>query len=179
MMAVTGCAHTAFDQHLKTGDWRAAADAFASDSSLQRDVSALRRAGYLHADPDSATWNPTRAAQLLALAGRGSPRPEDLRLQRVLLQFAIADEQRDADANRLKERVRLAQREVEGLRVELDSVALRAATKEEERALLHRLVARLEVDLRAREFEINTLRQELERLKAIDLGVPTRPPIAP
>jgi len=179
LSALTGCAHTAFDRHLKAGDWRAAADAFAMDSTLQRDASALRRAAYLHAHPDSTTWDPTRAASLLALAGRGDPRPYDLRLQRVLLQFAIADEARAAEEEELREQMRRAQQDAEALRAELDSVAVRAATQEEERALLHRLVMRLEADLRARESEINTLREELARLKAIDLGVPARPPLAP
>jgi hypothetical protein len=179
MLALTGCVHTAFDQHLRAGEWQSAVDAFARDSTLQRDPSALRRAAYLHAHPESTTWNPTRAASLLALAGRGDPRLHDLRLQRVLLQFAIADEARAAVAEDLRDQMRLAQQFAEALRAELDSVAVRAASQDEERALLHRLVVRLEADLRAREAEINTLRGELERLKAIDLGVPGRPPTAP
>jgi hypothetical protein len=162
-----------------------AAAAFAADSGLRDDPVALRRAAYLHAVPDSATFDPERALQLLtesrALARRGRLSLADARLQGVLRQM-VRDRQVRADRERLL-RAMLVQAEMEAreARVARGRLAGVVTAGETERAELLARIAALEQQLREHAAQIATLMHELDRLKAIDLSPSSRssPPIPP
>jgi chromosome segregation ATPase len=177
-MAMTGCAHSAFERQVRAGSANDILYAFAADSSLQRDAQALRTVARVHLDPDGRAWDPARALQLLEQARsydrRRTAQGDDLVLESLLrvhleqLATAGSREQRLSDSvAQLVAEVRRAQDLLTERTTELSA-------QREERDLLQRLVARLEADLRARELQLVELRLELDRLKAIDLS-PSRP----
>ncbi|WP_337172290.1 hypothetical protein [Gemmatimonas aurantiaca] len=178
--AIAACAHSAFERQLRAGRWEEAATIFRNDSLLLRDVGAIRRVARIHAMPDSSTWDPQRALELLRASRtyfQTRTVPEgDVRLERLLQ--LIVSERRTHEAEHLRLRDSLDDQRMEMERLQRDSEQLRtvSATNEAERVLLQRLVTRLESDLRDRENQLGTLRSELERLKAIDLSRPARPP---
>lgn len=171
------CTPTTFHGHLRAGQWQLAAVAFEESADLQYDAWALRRAAYLHAHPDSVTWNPGRAAFLLELARqRRAASAADARLETILRAYARELEAHarrvgrlEADADSLV--ALTAQLDAERRRLE---AALTLQT--EERETVQRTLLRVEQDLRARDAELAALRSELERLKAIDLAPPRAAP---
>ncbi len=178
-----GCAHSAFDQQLRAGRWQEAQAAFHRDSTLQRNPVALRSLAALHSDPDSATWDPALALELLRRAraydgGRGGP-PDVARLERLLSVLLTEREAQVRSVRALQDSVAQQRAELAWLQREHDERVADGAARESERALLQRLVARLEADLRDRESQLVMLRLELDRLKAIDLTPPARPPRPP
>lgn len=178
--AIAACAHSAFERQLRAGRWQEAATIFRNDSLLLQDVVAIRRVARIHAMPDSSTWDPERALELLRASRtyfQTREVPEgDVRLERLLQ--LIVSERRAHDAERIRLRDSLDDQHMEMERLQRDTEQLRtvSASNEAERMLLQRLVTRLESDLRERENQLGTLRSELERLKAIDLSRPARPP---
>ncbi len=178
ILLVAGCARTPFDEHLRAGRWSDAAAAFAADSTRPYGARTLRRVAHLHAEPDSATWDPQRAAMLLALARSrgGRPVPADVRLEAVLTRMVAERDDREAREGALRALLALAERDADSVRAAHARLLDRVVAQEEERALLHRLIARLEADLRDREAQIVALRAELDSLKAIDLAPPSRSP---
>jgi hypothetical protein len=177
---VAGCAHTgAFDRTLRAGRWQDAAAEFRSDSALQRNAVALRKAAHIHAMPDSVTWDPDRALELLVRARALAPRapvPEaDERLE-AMLEFVVRERAaRGAEMIVLRDSVAGIGAEIDRLRAQLAAQRETNAAHESERAVLNRMVAQLEADLRDRETQLAGLRNELDRLKAIDLARSSRP----
>lgn len=167
------CAPTSFHGHLRAGQWQEAARAFDESPELQLDAWALRRAAYLHADPDSATWNPGRAAHLLELARqRRAASAADARLEAILRSYVV---ELDARARRIVQ-LEVAVDSLTALSVALETERARlleaAASQAEERDALQRDLVRLEQERRLRELDLAALRFELDRLKAIDLAPP-------
>ncbi|MBI4519681.1 MAG: HAMP domain-containing protein [Gemmatimonadetes bacterium] len=147
-----------FDRYLDAQLYVEAARAFDADSSLWKEPDALLRAGHLFANPTLPVYDATRARRTLERLVTEFPQSSQARqvgamvpLLRVLeaLELELA-----ARAIELKERVQKA----------TEMAASREAAALEIEALRQR-VGRLEGDLR-------TTRQELERLKAIDLRPP-------
>jgi chromosome segregation ATPase len=173
----TACARTTFHGHVRAGEWEQAARAFAETPDLQDNASALRRAAYLHAHPDSATWDPERAADLLARArARRAATAADQRLELALRAYARAVEAQSLRIGALEataDSLTATAAQMEDERIRLQSALTRQT---EEHDLVLQQLRRLEQDLRIRDAELAALRSELERLKAIDLA-PPRPPL--
>ncbi len=182
LVVATGCAHDAFERSVRAGRWQDAVSVFRSDSLLQQNAAALRAVARMYAQPDSAMWDPRRALALFAksraIAGDASEPAADRGIESILTYFV-----RDRDARIVRE---LALRDsLDGLRADIsrardDIAALRITNADTEaaRALLERLVARLESDVREREAQMAVLRDELDRLKQIDL-IHSPPPHKP
>ena len=174
------CAHSgAFDRSLRAGRWQDAAVAFGKDSALQRNATALRLAARIHAVPDSATWDPDRALELLAraraLAPRGRTEEADGRLESMLEYVVRERAAHGAEMIVLHDSLAAVTAEMSRLRAELAELRETNAAHESERSVLERMVSRLEADLRDRETQIAGLRSELDRLKEIDLARSSRP----
>lgn len=171
------CAPTTFHGHLRAGEWQLAARAFEESADLQYDAWALRRAAYLHAHPDSVTWNPGRSAYLLELARQRRPASAaDARLEAILRTYAAELEshaRRVAQLEAVVDSLTAITVQLEAERSRLEA-ALVAQT--EERDSTQRQLLRVEQDLRARDAEVFALRSELDRLKAIDLAPPRASP---
>lgn len=154
-----GCATARpFDRYLDAQLYVEAARAFDADSSLWNEPDALLRAGHLFANPTFPVYDATRARRtlerLLAEFPESSPARQVGALVPLLRVVEALELELAARAIELKERVQKA----------TEMEASREAAALEIEALRQR-VGRLEGDLRA-------TREELERLKAIDLRPP-------
>jgi uncharacterized protein HemY len=176
------CAHVgAFQRDLRAGRWQDAAAAFRADSALQRDANALRLAARIHSEPDSATWDPDRALDLLARARsltRSGRLPDADRRTEELLAYVVRERAaRGAEMIVLRDSLDRIAGQAEQLRTELAQLRETNAAHESERDVLQRMVSRLEADLRDREAQMAAVRSELDRLKEIDLArASPRPP---
>jgi hypothetical protein len=87
LVAVSACATSRFDRHVSGGQWTAAAEAFANDSTLLGDPQALYHAGMLHSIPGRDTYDVDRAGQLLELLLNRFPgtRYRDAAIERLAL----------------------------------------------------------------------------------------------
>ncbi|HEY0931293.1 MAG TPA: hypothetical protein VGE27_15330 [Gemmatimonas sp.] len=183
LLMSTGCARSAFQQQVKAGQWQVAANTFQRDSMLLRDVEAVRRVARIHSMPDSATWDPGRALELLRASrlymGTEKVPEGDLRLEQLLQLILQERDTHRIVLDSLRDSLRQQSDTVQRMRAEQQRLESASTATEGERVLLQRLVARLETDLREREVQIATLRSELERLKAIDLSRPSRPASSP
>ena len=174
------CAHVgAFDRNLRAGRWQEAAIAFRADSALQRNAIALRLAARIHSVPDSATWNPDLALELFARArALAPPKPieeADLHTEAVLRYVVRERAARGAEAIVLRDSIDKINRVAERLRAELVQIRETDVAHESERAVLERMVSRLETDVHDREVQMAALRTELDRLKEIDLARAAHP----
>ncbi len=179
-LVMAACAHGTLETSVRAGRWQDALAQFAADSTRRYSASTLREMAYLHAHPDSATWDPARAVSLLA-AARGDRPARDAaqdRLERVLVRLQSEETRAAARHDTLLHQIAQTDSALTFLRMQRDSLAARVVDSEEARALLQRLVSRLESDLRDRESQLLLLRQELRQLKDIDL-LPIRKPPSP
>lgn len=167
--AAAACATSAFDKHFEQGRYEAAAAAFERDSALHRDERSLFRAGLVHAFPSSAAFDPSLAlyyfGRIDTLFPASPYRAEAHRIGALL-----------EDRVRLQSELELHRSDLDDLRARIAESAererhmeRRGAERDAEVARLEAQAARLESQLRQRSDELAALRQELERLKAIDL----------
>ena len=172
LAVTTGCATSLFDTHFEQGRYVAAAAAFDQDSSLHRDERALFRAAVVRAFPSSSAFDPTLAlahfARLEELFPDNSHRIEARRIVSLL-----------EDRARLQSKLEVHLSDLSDLRSQIATFAERQRRMEQleegrdaEVARLEALAVQLENQLRQRSGELAALRQELERLKAIDLRPP-------
>lgn len=165
----TGCATSVFDKHFEGGRYVAAAAAFDQDSTLHRDERSLFRAGLVRAFPSSPAFDPSLALDYFARLEASFPdNPYRVEARRIV---AILE-----DRARLQSELELHRSELDDLRSRMVEFAERERRMEqrgEERdaevARLEALAAQLDSQLHQRSGELAALRQELERLKAIDL----------
>jgi chromosome segregation ATPase len=181
MLLAGACAHAgAFDRALRAGQWQAAASAFRSDSALQRNAVALRAAARIHADPDSATWDPDRALTLLKQSqARSAPQPlpdADRRLEAMLAYIAGVRAETSARAAALRDSLEQGRVQLAADLAELARLRRANASLDDENSLLQRVAARLEAEGRDREARVAEIQSELDRLKKIDL---IRQPVRP
>jgi hypothetical protein len=168
----------AFERNLRAGRWQEADAAFRADSGLQHNAGALRDAARIHASPDSATWDPSLALDLLGKSRALAPggwAEADARLEQLLAFVVRERATRLAREAALADSLERARADADRLRGELAGVRESGAEAEASRALLQRIASRLESDLREREAQISTLRGELDRLREIDLTHAARP----
>lgn len=169
LAVATGCATSVFDKHFEQERYVAAAAAFDQDSTLHLDERSLFRAGLVHAFPSSSAFDPSLSleyfARLDSLFPSNPYRIEALRIVALL-----------EDRERLQSELELHRSDLDDLRSQIAAFAERRKRMErlgEERdaevTRLEALADRFENELRQRSGELAALRQELERLKAIDL----------
>ncbi len=177
-----GCARTTFQTEMRAGRWSAAVAAVSADSALPYDLRDLRDAALLHAVPDSASWDPRRVLLLLdTVAARGGQLPTGVRRVQSLVRHHLGRMTTlESEIARVAAQRTQAHEAAEVAREAYRRVVQELQGASEQRTLLHRVLARLEEDLRQRDAQLAALRTELDRLKAIDLGPPPgRPPPHP
>jgi hypothetical protein len=169
------CATSAFDREFEAGQYAAARRIFEADSSLQRHEQSLFRAGLVHAFPGTSAYDPQKARQLFDRLLTLYPESSYGSSVRYLTVFmdevdrlekgtALRDEQIKQINNRIEE---LQERNLwlESLREKLEFQV----------DTFGGLAVNLEKELRETRFRLRVLREELERLKEIDLKT-RRPP---
>jgi len=168
----TACATTQFDRYLSRQQWADAARAFAADSSLQNDEHALFEAGILYGSPGRPTFDPERSRTLLRRLIARFPQSKHLgdATDRLALLDEIARAKRDAESH---ERELTAQ--IDALTTETRQLHARLDSLSGQSDQLRRSAARAEAELHDREEQLKALRNELQRLKEIDLK-PRKPP---
>lgn len=169
-----------FDRALDEHRLEAAATMFDSDSSLQAQPHALYRAALLYGTPGLATYDPSRARELIERMLELDPDAATWETNSVLA--LLREQDRSAQAAKVRERElegRVAQltSEADGLRQRLMWFEARLQAQDDQNEVLRRVLTRLEGDLRDRETRLGALQDELDRLKAIDLRAPSRPPL--
>lgn len=170
----TACATSQFDHYLSRQQWADAARVFAADSSLQNDEHALFEAGVLYGSPSRPTFDAERSRALLRRLIARFPQSKHLgdAADRLALLDEIARAKRDGEAHERELTTR-----IEALTIEARQLQARLDSLSGQSDQLRRSAARTEAELHDREEQLKTLRNELQRLKAIDLK-PRRPPTA-
>jgi chromosome segregation ATPase len=166
--ATTACVHrhtNPFDQAYEQGNVREMTRIFDADSALWRNEQALFRTAIARATPGGPVYDLQRARTelqvLLARFPESSHRPVALSLTALIGQL----EKQAARSDELSQRV-------DSLEAHADSAAARTA---EQRRASFQLLA----DLRRTQAELQSVQEELERLKAVDLRLSTRKHRAP
>lgn len=174
VLVSAGCATTQFDRYFEAQRWSDAAVEFAADSTLRGDERSLFRAAQVFGSPKSSAFDPDRARALLEELVRRYPASDQV--PAALSFIALLDEmQRIQTENTLRERelqneIRTLTHEIERLEERIRWFESRFVAQEEQNETLRKIADRLENDLRRREGELETLQEELDRLKDIDLG---------
>jgi hypothetical protein len=171
LVATTACATTQFDRYLAKQQWTEAARVFATDSSLQNDEHALFEAGVLYGSPGRPTFDAERSRALLRRLISRFPQSKYLgdATDRLALLDEIARNKREAVAHE-----RELNLQIEALTVETRQLHARLDSLSGQSDQLRRSASRTEAELRDREDQLRVLRNELQRLKEIDLK--PRPP---
>jgi hypothetical protein len=171
LAATTACATTQFDRYLAKQQWTEAARVFSADSSLQNDEHALFEAGFLYGSPGRPTFDVERSRALLRRLISRFPQSKYLgdATDRLALLDELERNKRNAEAHEreLSARIDALTAETRVLHARLDSVGGQAEQ-------LRRSATRAEAELRDREEQLRVLRNEMQRLKEIDLK--PRPP---
>ncbi len=173
LLAVAGfggaCAHAGgpYQRAFERGDIMEAAHIFDQDSSLWHDEQALFHTASARAMPGSPVYDPARAhAELqafLTLFPQSEHRGEALRLDALLTQLQRLANQNQALTLR-----------ADSLAARTDSLDARADSAGARLAEQRRATLQLQADLRRTEAELKAVREELARLKAIDLRLSRR-----
>lgn len=171
LVVTTACATTQFDRYLSKQQWTEAARVFSADSSLQNDEHALYEAGVLYGSPGRPTFDADRSRALLRRLISRFPQSKYLgdATDRLALLDEIARTKRESDGHQreLALQIETLTNETRQLRARLDSLIGQTD-------LLRRSAAKTESELHDREEQIRALRNELQRLKDIDLKRPPR-----
>lgn len=168
-LAVGACATSQFDRHFEEGRYEELGRLFESDSALQRDEQSLFRAGVAHALPSSPIYQPEVASELfdrlLTLHPKTSyrTRVEVLRgLLNEVVRLESAAGAREAEIEQLTRQGEEARERIAWLESLLE--------RQEAQANIFRgLAERLEAQLRDTKSQLESLQEELQRLKEIDL----------
>jgi hypothetical protein len=164
---LAACTRPIFQRYIDEERWNDAKAAFESDSSLMNEDWALLDAAKLYSSPRRGAYDPGRARMLLQrLLARNPQSKYRVEAQDRLALVETTLRQRDSlaiERRAVDDRIAQLTNETRRLRVSLDSVLARNDS-------LQRGVSRLEMDLRDREDQLRALRNELARLKQIDLN---------
>ena len=171
LIATAACATTQFDRYLAKQQWTDAARVFSTDSSLQNDEHALFEAGVLYGSPGRPTFDAERSRALLRRLMSRFPQSKYLgdATDRLALLDEIARSKRESEAH---ERELTAK--IDALTLETHQLHARLDSLGGQTDQLRRSATRAEAELRDREEQLRVLRNELQRLKEIDLK--PRPP---
>lgn len=174
-VVIAACARPSqFERELSAQQWSDAALVFATDTSLRHDEEALYRAGILFGTPGRPTYDAAKARELLAALITefpGSDHRDDANARMLLLDEIVRIQGDSARTERdLEARISTLTHESQALRARADSsMALNDS--------LRAVIARMDVERKERDAQLQTLRRELQRLKEIDLK--PRPPGKP
>lgn len=173
LLGSAGCATSQFDQHFEARRFAAAARAFDNDPSLHDRERALFRAGVVHALPGSPAYDPhlarTLLERLILLYPESSRRDEATRLLGFLAKLERLEEDARRRESQLQRDLEESTAEIAHLRREIGWLEARIEVQQWHGNFLRRSVERLEADLKDKEREVQALRDELSRLKEIDL----------
>ncbi|MBX3132505.1 MAG: hypothetical protein KF689_03815 [Gemmatimonadaceae bacterium] len=165
------CVNAPIARPLAAGNCRAAVEAFAGDLRAQNDPAALRLVARAYATPDCEAWAPDSAVLMLERATLidGKPSVDDRRLD-GLLRSLLGERERLRSTIALHERIVAAsEEELAALRAERDDLAASALRSAEYTRSLQDRVAQLEVTLDGLRAQLQSLTEELEALKQVDL----------
>lgn len=165
------CVNAPIARPLAAGNCRAAVTAFAADVRAQNDPAALRLVARAYATPDCDAWAPDSAVLMLDRATEidGSPSLDDRRLE-GLLRGLLGERERLRTTIAAHGRLVAAQEaELAALREERDALAASAVRSAEYTRSLQDRVAQLEVLVDGLRAQLQSLSEELEALKQVDL----------
>jgi hypothetical protein len=143
------------DRYFVEGRYEEVVGAFEADSSLWSDEDAVYQVAVARSLPDSPVYDPARARDLL---------------DQFLTRFP--DSERWAEIRYLSalvEEIMRVQEEADGLEAEAAALSERVASLKAEVSEQARVIEEARAEIRRRDVELWALRQELQRLKAIDL----------
>ncbi len=171
LITTTACATTQFDRYLSKQQWADAARVFSADSSLQNDERALYEAGVLYGSPGRPTFDADRSRALLRRLISRFPQSKYLgdATDRLALLDEMARAKRESDA-----RQRDLALQIEALTTETRQLHARLDSLSGQSDQLRRSASKADSELHDREEQIRALRNELQRLKDIDLKRPPR-----
>lgn len=173
LLASAGCATSSFDRHFEARRYAEAATAFDEDPSLHDEERALFRAGVAYALPESPVHRPERARDLLErlldLHPGTAHRDEAMRLLALLAELERLEANAARRERELRRRELTLTAQVARLRRSAEWLEARVEAGEKQMEMCRAMTARLDRTLRDREGELRALREELDRLKAIDL----------
>jgi hypothetical protein len=179
-LILAACATSPFDRHYNARRWSDAAAVFAADSSLHADARTLYRAALIHAAPGSDVHDPLRARALLDRLLSAHPTsghaidPATIALYTLLIDIEYSRAAAAAREVMLRDSLYAVTAEADRLRDEIGLLEARLGEERQATTDLRHLIDRLAADLRGREAQLTEIRDELARLKAIDLQ---RPPV--
>jgi tetratricopeptide (TPR) repeat protein len=174
-LSLAACATSPFNRHFEAGRFAEAQQIFEQDSALQRQEETLFRAALLHAIPESPVYQPEKARQLFDRLLTLYPKSSYRRNVGYLTSFLD-------EVDRLGRDGTLLGQQIESLNIRIMELHERNLWLEELREKLELqldifggLAVNLEKELRETRAQLTTLREELDRLKEIDLRT-RRPP---
>lgn len=173
LLASAGCATSQFDQHFEARRFGAAARAFDADPSLHDSERALFRAGVLHALPRSPAYEPDHARtllnRLLLLYPETAHREEATRLLAFLAELERLEEETVRRERALQRDIETSTAEIVHLQHRIGWLEARIEVQRWHGRFLRKFIDRLETDLQEKERQLQALRDQLDRLKELDL----------
>lgn len=143
------------DRYFAEGRYEELVHAFEADSSLWSEEDAVYQVAVARSLPDSPVYDPARARALL---------------DQFLASFRDSDHRAEVrHLSALVEEVMRVQEAADGLEAEVAALSERVDSLTAEVSEQSRVIEEARADIRQRDAELRALRQELQRLKAIDL----------
>jgi hypothetical protein len=168
-LASAACATSQFDRHFEAGQYLEASRLFAQDSALHRNEQALFRTGLIYALPASPVYQPALAQEifqrLLTLYPKTSYQTRIAFLNGLLTEvqrLELTTVERELEIQRLTLRIDEVEDRARWLETLLERQELQTNT-------FRGLTERLEMELGETRAQLRALRDELDRLKEIDL----------
>ncbi len=175
LAAAAGCATTQLERRFDEGRYQDVASLFDSDPHLWADEGAVYRAIIARVLPESPAYAPVRARtdirRYLQLFPDAKHAPEARHLSQLVGEVLRLDTAGSACASTAGRLVA----DTAELHARLDSLTRVVAVQREQ---FDSLRTATQAEARQRDVQIRGLQDELDRLKAIDLGSPRRPPHA-
>jgi hypothetical protein len=174
-VAVIACAtSTQFDRAIDSHQWPDAATALKTDTTLLGTDAGLFKAAMLYSFPDRSTYDPERAIELFERLLKQYPN-SPLRQQANDHLSLLYELQKTSNASTASQQVlqsKIAQLAADTvrLRASIDSIAVQLRAEQDQSGLLRKVATRLESDMQDRDSQLSELHNELNHLKAIDLG---------
>lgn len=174
LVAVACATSTQFDRAIDAHQWSSAATALKADTTVLDNDAGLFRAAMLYSFPDRPTYDPMRARELFERLLEQFP-DSPLRQQANDHLSLLYQLQKTSDASAANQQVLLSTiaelaADTVRLRASIDSVAVQLRAEQDQNGVLRKVATRLESDLQDRESQLSALHDELNHLKAIDLG---------
>lgn len=168
--ALSGCAASRFDRLFEAGEYDAAVGAFAADSSLRDNERALFRAAVAYALPGQPSYNPQQARALLERLLRTFPESAYEEPARALAGSLTDVERLTTDVRRVEGELAALGERVVALETHMALEEAARLERMKELVALRDTLQQVQVQLRVREGQLQSLQEELGALKEIDLA---------